>query len=510
MRSLINRSILLIAAFYFFTASMSIASDFGAYYTKLDSEGNFEKIARVGDYADIVVRIDSEREFIFWRASSYLPHLKTSSKREYVEEVIERSGDGTGLRPDRVNIFSRVKIIENSSSKVVVHWRYEPNFTLSKYPVRPIDANHHDMVDEYFTITPDGHVKRTIRSGTPLIDEWKDPLYVSTQEFDLTQSGIKRIRNFIPRKSFEPETIPGNDVKGPNAVKPVAWWKFDEGTGASTVESVSGIKSSIPGNKVLWKKGISGTAIHADGYNTLISLPQENAPAIENEITLEGWVALSAYPWNDIPIVKTGKGDGYFLGVSGHGYPVFKVNSGGIRSTVTIPEKQVTDPEKIINRGLYKDNLDLFKWYHIAGSYSSSDGVLRLFLNGKEVANAKPAGWTYIDDLDESVKYTGAWRRFSRNSYGGSFSSTEDSGLKVDFTFSGSKIRVIGDIQPKGRDCTVIIDGEDKGMINFQSDTKKGNQIIFESEDLGEGEHHIQLVSVGEVFPDAFAVLEER
>ena len=239
MRSLINRSIIYkrifkfnlqsliaVAALCFFATSSTLASDFGAYYTKLNSDGNFEKIARVGDYADIVVRIDSEREFIFWRASSYLPHLKTSSLREYVEEVIERSGDGTGLRSDRVNIFSRVKIIENSSSKVVVHWRYEPNFSLSKYPVRPVDANHHDMVDEYFTITPDGHVKRTIRSGTPFIDEWNDPRYVSTQEFDLTESGIKRIKNLIPRKSFEPEMISGNDVKGPNAVEPVAWWKF--------------------------------------------------------------------------------------------------------------------------------------------------------------------------------------------------------------------------------------------------------------------------------------------
>jgi len=499
-----------VAAVCFFAIPMAIAQEFGAYYTKLNSGGQFEKTARVGDYADIVVRIDAEREFIFWRASSYLPHLKTSSRRQYVEELVKRSGDGDGMRPDRVNIFSRVKIVENTPSKVVIHWRYEPDFSLSDYPIRPVDANPSEMVDEYFTITPDGHVTRTIRQGTPSIDEWNDPLNITTQSFDLTASGIRNIKTTRSEKSLPPEVISGNPIRGPNAVDPVAWWKFDEGEGTAAVETVSGIESSIPGNKVLWKAGVSGTALHADGYNTRITLPHENAPSTVNEITLEGWIALSAYPWNDIPIVKKGDGDGYFLGVTGHGYPVFRVNSGGIRSSVTIPEEEEYDQDTIIKRGLYRGNLDLFTWYHLAGTYSSSDGLLRLYINGKEVATAKPHGWIYIDDTDESIRYTGPWRSYPRDSYGGSFHSTEDAGLKVDFTFTGNRIRVIGYIQRQGGECQVIIDGKDKGTINFYSRAKKGDQVLFESDDLGEGEHHIQLVSIGEIYPDAFAIWRDQ
>lgn len=488
-----------------FTATMLSAADFGAYYTRLDSGEDFEMAARVGKYADIVVRIDSEREFVFWRASSYLPHLKTASGREYVKEVVERSGDGSGMRPDRVNIFSRVKIVENTPSKVVVHWRYEPDFSLSEYPVRPVDANHYEMVDEYFTITPDGHVMRTIRQSTPSIDDWNDPRNITTQEFDLTASGIENLETTKPEKSTKPVVISGNPLRGPNAVDPVAWWKFDEGQGSTTVETVSGVESPIPGNKALWKGGISGTALHADGYNTRITLPHENAPAVEKEITLEGWIALSAYPWNEIPIVKKGNNDGYFLGVTGHGYPVFKVNSGGVWTTVTIPEEQETDRETIIDRGLYKGNLDLFKWYHLAGTYSSSDGILRLFINGREAATAV-SDWRYIDDNDEAIQYNGSWRSYTRDSYGGSFHSTEDTGQEVDLTFTGRKIRIIGYIQPQGGDCRVIIDGEDKGTINFYSRSKKGNQVLFESDDLGEGEHHIKLITIGEAYPDAFAI----
>jgi len=486
------------------TTCTAFGDNFGAYYTKLNSGQEFEKYTRTGPYADVVVEVGGG-QLIFWRASSYLPHIKTSSGREYVEEVVERSGDGFGMRPDRVNTFSRVKIVENTPSKVVVHWRYEPNFSLSEFPVRPVDANPFEMVDEYFTITSDGHVTRTIRQGTPSIDDWNDPHNITTQEFDLTASGIENVKTTKPEKSLAPEVISGNSVKGSNVVDPVAWWRFDEGEGSVAVETINGVESSIPGYKILWKGGISGTAIHADGYNTQITLPHNSAPTVEKEITLEGWIALSAYPWNDIPIVKKGDDDGYFLGVTGHGYPVFRVNSGGIWTTATIPEEQESDQETLINRGLYRGNLDLFTWYHLAGTYSSSDGILRLYVNGKEVATTVPC-WKYIDDDDESIEYTGPWRSYDRGGYGGSFHSTEDEGLKVDFTFTGTEIRVIGYTQRQGGDCGVIIDGEDKGTISFYSRRKKGNQVLYESGYLGEGEHHIQLVSIGEVYPDAFAI----
>jgi hypothetical protein len=502
--------LLVVTALSLSMISVTIGGDFGAYYTKLNSGGNFEEIARVGDYADIVVRIDADREFIFWRASSYLPHLKTPSRKEYVDEIVVRSGDGYGLRPDRVNIFSRVKIVENTPSKVVIHWRYEPNFSLSDYPVRPVNANPYDMVDEYFTITTDGHVTRTIRQGTPSIDDWNDPKYITTQEFDLTVSGIKRLKTTMAERSTSAHVISSNPETGPNVIEPVAWWKFDEGEGSTTVETISGIKSMIPGNKALWKRGVSGTALHADGYNTRITLTHENAPAVENEITIEGWISLSAYPWNDVPIVKKGDDDGYYLGVTGHGYPIFGVNSGGIWTAVSIPEELESDQKTLIDRGLYRGNLDLFTWYHLAGSYSSVDGNLRLYINGKEVATGETDSWTYVDNENKSIEYTGSWRLYRRGGFGGSFHSTEDANAKVDYKFTGTKIRVIGYTQPEGGDCQVMLNGEVKDTISYKSQERTGNIVLFEADNLGKGEHHIQLVTIGEVYPDAFAVWRDR
>ena len=50
-------------------------SEFGAYYTHLDSGEPFEDVSQTFEYADLVVRLNSTTKFIFWRASSYRPHL---------------------------------------------------------------------------------------------------------------------------------------------------------------------------------------------------------------------------------------------------------------------------------------------------------------------------------------------------------------------------------------------------------------------------------------------------
>ena len=62
--------------------------DFGAYYTRLPVAGN--DMEKVGDYADIVVRVGANKSFIFARDSSYLPCLVVGGRKTYVEELVER------------------------------------------------------------------------------------------------------------------------------------------------------------------------------------------------------------------------------------------------------------------------------------------------------------------------------------------------------------------------------------------------------------------------------------
>jgi len=76
--------------------------EFGAYYTRINSGEEFEKYARVGDYADILVELGKENgKFVFWRGSSFLPYWQTANGKWFVDEIVPRKGDGSRKIPDR-------------------------------------------------------------------------------------------------------------------------------------------------------------------------------------------------------------------------------------------------------------------------------------------------------------------------------------------------------------------------------------------------------------------------
>jgi len=96
-----------------------LAGELRAYYTKVNSGEAFEQYSRTGPYADIVIEVGGGK-FVFWRGSSYLPYWQTDEGKWYVDEVIDRDGDGPTRRPDKVNTYSRVALIESSPAKAVV------------------------------------------------------------------------------------------------------------------------------------------------------------------------------------------------------------------------------------------------------------------------------------------------------------------------------------------------------------------------------------------------------
>ncbi|MEI8376399.1 MAG: LamG domain-containing protein, partial [Planctomycetota bacterium] len=350
--------------------------DFGAYYTEVTTAQPWEAFSRTGKHADIVVQLSQAGgKLVFWRGNSYLPYWKTGKGQWNLAEIIPRSGDGTRPMPDRSNVYSHVEVIENTPSVVVVHWRYLSSFTAGN-PHRNVNTNN--FVDELFTITLGGQVKRVIKIGTDKIDDWNDPLNQTTQTLQLREGGVEETSRIAPRKSLSQAGIQGNPGKGPGVVAPALWFKFDEGQGDTTQEDVTRTCSPIPGPKTLWKKGVSGTALEFDGYSTVVSVPAAKVPALAGgSLTLEGWFALGAYPWNWAPIVQQGDDDGYFLGVDSHGYPGFSVKVDGVWQKLSVPNKP---PYAGAN------HLALFNWYHVAGTYNKSDGMMRLTINGKEVA----------------------------------------------------------------------------------------------------------------------------
>jgi len=382
------------------------AKEFGAYYTKINSGENFEQISRTGEYTDIIVDLGTDNgNLIFWRGSSYLPYWETAKGQWYLGELIPRSGDGTGKRPDKVNTYSVVKIVKNTSESVVIHWRYYPNFTGTN---PHMNVFYSGFCDEYFEIKPDGNITRTLRRGEEKVDNWRDEKNITIQKLQLSLNGIAEKSTQAPGSSGPVPVVKGNPVSTDVVMQPVVWWKFDEGQGDHTVEAVSNHKTEIMGHRSLWSNGISGTALQFDGYNSVISYPAGNAPNLSSQVTFESWIAIGAYPWSFVPIIQqtddvpeeierikgrrawlTSEEDleaedeeeededfrvvikkendvGYFFGLDGYGKPTMKLRVGGQW------EELISDV-----------HLERRQWYQVAGTYDKTTGKMSLFVNGK-------------------------------------------------------------------------------------------------------------------------------
>ncbi|MGB0413093.1 MAG: LamG domain-containing protein [Coraliomargarita sp.] len=368
------------------------AAEFDAYYTKVDSGEAFEKYSRTGPYADVIVRnIGKERgSLVFWRGSSYLPYWEVDGKKWFFEELTERTGDGPAKRPDQVNTYSVVRIVERSPQKVVVHWRYlpkfegrNPHFNATNIPfhrdkIGDQEPEHlvdtRKFVDEYYTVRSDGSVTRRFKRGTEKTDAWEDPKNHLTQQLELTQKGIE-VKTEIPAQtSHKPERVKGARVFDASVTAPVRWWRFDEGMGNATVESVTGTEYEIEGHRSYWKRGVSGTSLAFDGYTSVIRVPANEAPAITDAVTLEGWVALGAYPWNWTPVIEQGHAESYSMEIGPHGGVAMSVKVG---SNVLRMES---------NRKLERK-----RWTHVAGTYDAASGMLSVFIDGELCGERKVA-----------------------------------------------------------------------------------------------------------------------
>ena len=343
-------------------AADAASDDFFAYYTKLNTTDSWQQHSRTGKYADVVVNLGTYRRIIFWRGSSYLPFWKTENGKWYFDQIVPRQGDGTAHMPDKINRYSYVRIIKNSPEVIIVHWRYMPDFS---------NVGFDGVVDEYYTITPDGQVVRKIKKGTPKVDQWLDPANVATQTLMLTSKGIVAESLHTSTKSqLVGKVVSGSPLKKDVVDSPAAYWKFDEGLGPNydvTKEELTSDNCAILGHKTLFKKGISGTALQFDGYYSSVSLASSKAPQIGSALTVEAWIALGAYPFDWAPVAHQSAWaeSGYYLGVDKDGHVGFHLSVDGKWESV-----------------VESDSLDLFRWYHVAGTFDKKTGRMAVYTDG--------------------------------------------------------------------------------------------------------------------------------
>lgn len=367
---------------------------------------------RWGRYADLLVNLAEGQQLVFSRATGYLPYLQTANGRFPFKQLAE-------CRDDPLCLCSYVRLVEDGPGRIVVHWRHVPD------PARVVMT---EVIHEVFIITPDGKVRREVRVGTPRLDDYNDPANVTIQELSISVDGISERSLTRAATSGAPAAaVAGSPVKDPIDGSPAVWLKFDDGLKPSrdqTIEAVHGTACPIAGNKALWKKGVSGTALAFDGYFSKVTLPKAKAPVLKDELTLEAWVLLGAYPWNDAGIVHQSAGEpirpeeykhgyrdpytyrpwtltGYMLGIDPYGRPIFKVNGEQVGGGVVEDKETPAGQER----------LPTYRWTHLAATYGK--GTMSLYLNGQLTASKAASGPVLTADRDVLIGLNGDPQRIS-------------------------------------------------------------------------------------------------
>jgi hypothetical protein len=163
--------------------------------------------------------------------------------------------------------------------------------------------------------------------------------------------------------------------------KVIGHWSFDNDIPGYVLNSTTGNKDSIYGRNE-YVKGVKGNALSFDGFRTYIKTKGTDHHLLQNEFTVEAWIAPAMYPWSESPVFDCSDQQmrGFFFGIDEIGRVVFKVSAGNswyeTRSEATIPLK---------------------KWSHIAGVFKADDRI-SVFINGENVASAPLTG-LYISPL---------------------------------------------------------------------------------------------------------------
>ena len=135
--------------------------------------------------------------------------------------------------------------------------------------------------------------------------------------------------------------------------------------------------------------GVVGSALKFDGFTTLVegqprtlspgedADEEEDEPELPEEISIEAWIALGAYPWNWAPILTIGqyKITGFYFGVDSRGRVGFHVSDA---TSVWHECNSKLDPKTRLG-------LPLRQWTHVVGTYSPKQG-LAVYVNGEMAA----------------------------------------------------------------------------------------------------------------------------
>ena len=165
---------------------------FGAYPCTLTFEATWDRMRRMGQDSDVVVRFDrSGMRLVFWQGMAYEQAWVTANGKWYTDEFLEAYGPpgctgGEDCEPmsDKQTRYAHVSIVQSNDARAVIHWRYALSETrnYSGSFTDPV-SGWFDWADEYWTIYPDGvAVRRQVLWSTEQAEwahEWQETIVIN-------------------------------------------------------------------------------------------------------------------------------------------------------------------------------------------------------------------------------------------------------------------------------------------------------------------------------------------
>ncbi|TKH36370.1 glycoside hydrolase [Paenibacillus polymyxa] len=192
----------------------------------------------------------------------------------------------------------------------------------------------------------------------------------------------------------------------------IMYWAFNEGTGTSTLESVSQVQDNIQyvfnhaeftqPCPPRWRQGVSGNGLLFDGYSTYIAHSfdegnQNTEPENRSALSIGVWVAPHSYEWGDdgklsaiVNRYNLDRKQGYLLGMFRHGSWSFQVGlEGGDWKELWSPDSH---------------ELPKNEWSYVNAVFDGNQGEIKLYLNGSEIASAAvPRGSRLAEAADTDL-----------------------------------------------------------------------------------------------------------
>ena len=119
-----------------------------------------------------------------------------------------------------------------------------------------------------------------------------------------------------------------------------------------------------------------------------------------------------------------------------------------------------------------------------------------------------------VNNNEQGITYNGAWNYAGNRGFGdynNDVQYTEKDGDSVTFTFTGTGVRFLSEMNTDEGDIKVVLDGKDMGTVSAYAGSRAAQQVVFEAKDLENKQHTLTLTKAGGEYMlvDAFAVLGE-